>query len=421
MLCFKKIHIIITSLLITSSSLIGMEDRFSDQTTIKQFDQENFNFPLIHPIPQQLKNLPEAFMRYVNQLPRITMDNGSIEIESTITEFICKFSNSHNPITGKEVPIEKIRRNINQGSPISFMLLGFPIKSPNSDSKVIAPSLDMAELCALLTLNHIAKEIETVYSPGAQIKLCTREPFIFDFNNAAKKGGGIELFSEKKVEKYQKQLKSLVNYFFPTLQIDNISNIRQLYNEKYAHEPAAINKSDKANYSVFMQEEIRYEAFLDSLRTEVLANNDMVRASVNKKFKEAQGHNFMSMKQHFDLSTIEKIKKLIPINAEIKKIAEALSVHAALGAIRMRKLIEENYATENYIRLSIHPSKDGDVSQKLGINLIPGSTLTPWHAAAVVTREGMITLKHTKQVKKKTVKHYTTAHNLNLAYLEENL
>ncbi|HZJ45675.1 MAG TPA: isocyanide synthase family protein [Pyrinomonadaceae bacterium] len=70
------------------------------------------------------------------------------------------------------IHLPKVRRSIAAGEPVHFLLPAFPAKSPNP-TKVLGQLPDMAEEIALTFLERVCGEIKDLYSPGAQITICS--------------------------------------------------------------------------------------------------------------------------------------------------------------------------------------------------------------------------------------------------------
>jgi pyoverdine/dityrosine biosynthesis protein Dit1 len=65
-----------------------------------------------------------------------------------------------------------VRRFVAANEPIHFLLPAFPAKSPNPQ-KVLGRLPDMAEETALRFLERVSDELKHLYSPGAQISICS--------------------------------------------------------------------------------------------------------------------------------------------------------------------------------------------------------------------------------------------------------
>ena len=68
--------------------------------------------------------------------------------------------------------LPKVRRSIDAGEPIHFLLPAFPAKSPNPQ-KVLGRLPDMGEEIALKYLDEVCAEINHLYSPGARVSICS--------------------------------------------------------------------------------------------------------------------------------------------------------------------------------------------------------------------------------------------------------
>ena len=339
-------------------------------------------------VPATLKDVPCGIISYLQDLPKIENleVNGVNEVTTNITKFLCQFSNSRKMLTGVEVLAKKIAGYVAKNEPIKLILLGFPTKSAKNETKVIGSQVDLAELLGLLTLNHICQEINSVYEPGTQLTIFTREPFIYQMNNILEQALEQPLFDEDQIEEYQRQLKQLVNHFDPTIKVGEIKNVRHIYESKYAQ--FDVNAEDLSGYRAFMKEELNCSKFIEAAQEKLFSPQ---HEKLKGKFPQLENiKTFKEVKEKFSSykKMLKNIESSLPKRNLLGKISDDLAECAAKGALRMRALLNDNISDYgSYVRLSIHASEDGDVSRKLGIALIYGSVGTPWHKTLVVSND----------------------------------
>lgn len=87
-----------------------------------------------------------------------------------IVDFLQLFSPLKD-VEGVSNLIEKTGRLMKENTPLSFVLPGFPFKSFNEE-KVISPGeIDLSDVLALTTLDHLCQEIEKIYKAGTCITI----------------------------------------------------------------------------------------------------------------------------------------------------------------------------------------------------------------------------------------------------------
>src|SRR3984957_14930664 len=91
-------------------------------------------------IPAALSNLPAGVHAYLQKIPKIKHTAENIhEKAKVIKEFLCDFSKSTVfPLKNTDKRGDKIKIYLQQDKPIACILLGFPVKSSNTENKVIA-------------------------------------------------------------------------------------------------------------------------------------------------------------------------------------------------------------------------------------------------------------------------------------------
>lgn len=115
------------------------------------------------------------------QLRRLSVEgNSEKDISIMTTDMILnKFENFRMPPTpideyekvGKSLLRDKIHSFVKDNQAIDFVMLGYPMKSPNSKEKVLGILPDMAEEVSFKNFTTFGNEIKSIYEPGANITL----------------------------------------------------------------------------------------------------------------------------------------------------------------------------------------------------------------------------------------------------------
>lgn len=97
-------------------------------------------------------------------------------ITEKIVEVFEGFRMSPTPIDqfeqiGRSVLTEKISSYVNNNIPIDFVMLGYPMKSPNFRDKVIGQLPDMAEQVSVTNFSDFGSKIQSIYAPGININI----------------------------------------------------------------------------------------------------------------------------------------------------------------------------------------------------------------------------------------------------------
>lgn len=254
--------------------------------------------------------------------------------------------------------LTKIISAIHKNKLINFVLPAFPGKSPNL-SKVLGVLPDMAERLALQSLNQICQEIESIYSPGVNMILCSDGRVFSD----------IVGIRETDVTAYQNELALMIDELqFKHLLTFNLDEFAVSQDFK----DARLHLMEKFGTS---QEELREK---------------VLRGSKGLGHSEDEGTHrmycgitrFLVEDSHFPGQTKSR--------AAIQKECKAKAYEVIRRSNAWSELIEDYFPEA--VRLSIHPHECG--SKKLGIRLIgTESWMTPWHGVAVKTQNGFVLMK----------------------------
>lgn len=82
-------------------------------------------------------------------------------------------------LVGKAVLRDKITPFVEANKPIPFVMLGYPMKSPNDRDKVIGNMPDMAEEVSLKNFKKFSDLVSEVYTPGLKISIVS-DGYVFN-------------------------------------------------------------------------------------------------------------------------------------------------------------------------------------------------------------------------------------------------
>jgi pyoverdine/dityrosine biosynthesis protein Dit1 len=235
----------------------------------------------------------------------------------------------------------KIRHYLERNLPVTLVLPAFPAKSPNP--KKTAGSLpDYGEVLALRMLNELCKEIQSAYSPGAEIIICSDGRVFSDLVQV----------SDDAVNEYGREIKKIIEEcHFTHLTTHNLEDV--------------------------FDDCQGFDEMRDRLVKEYAQSTGEVREKV--KVDEAFRQLFNGIHRFL----FEDLLVLWPSRS--RNQVRLLSKELAYGVVQRSQawsgLVERNFPKA--LRLSIHPQ--AVASPKIGIRLLPGEDLwgTPWHNVAL--------------------------------------
>ncbi len=305
---------------------------------------------------------------YASALPQIMDIDTSLSLEERIVQFLCRFSCGQAYLeSGHEKLAAKVRDCMERSESIKLLIVSFAVKSCNEDTKIIqAGTLDFAEYIGLFTLEHMCQQIKSIYQPGAKVTIYTREVQTDYANMIIQQKLGTNLFPEPERCAYQYGLATLVACCFPSLEIGGIENIEECYAQAYhtfTRAGKALTEQDQrsiAAYATFWSNEFDCDRFKGA------AFKKLGFISSTKKQRQAQQNT--------------------AINKLLKETAQDVAQCLLIGGKVMRTVLERHVPHYgSFIRLSVRAPDDGNISNKLGISLVYGSSGTPWHGALVIS------------------------------------
>ncbi len=309
--------------------------------------------------------------RYAESLPKIGEPKN--DITAQVIDYLLQLgdNNKFSPES-----FERYRSQINaiieSGEPMKLLILGFPCKSKNTDTKVITDNFDLGDFLGLLTLQQITEQIANIYEPGCEITIYNREPYIEKMGLIAFDKLNINPYPRECIDKYEATLMELIKKF-PNLKLPTIDLSEEVSEEYEVAYGLYTNKASAPS------DIVRFYA------------NDLETTEINKKISSMLEEEIKILKVKRD----EEFKKLqkegkstrhlrsLPKNTKNTitdrrlEIARLLADERERGSAILREILARRF--NNHIRLSIRADET-----KIGINLIYGSSRTPWHMSLVV-------------------------------------
>lgn len=242
--------------------------------------------------------------------------------------------------------------------PILFVLPAFPAKSPNP-AKVLGTLPDRAEQLSLAFLDGLCRQIQTLYSPGAQVILCSDGRV---FNDVV----GIP---DEDVTRYQHELARLIEAgSYMTLSTFNLDDL-------YANQ----------SFTRMRQHLMMHEG--ESLETLKAAIRRGSKASCCSEDEEIH-------RQYCGITRFLVDDATRPEQTQSRNALQKACRQRAYVVIQRSRawsaLIAKHFP--HALRLSIHPQSCG--TAKMGIRLIDAENwMTPWHGVALAIGPRFILIK----------------------------
>lgn len=240
--------------------------------------------------------------------------------------------------------------------PIHFVLPAFPAKSANR-GKTLSYLPDIGEQLALLNINDLLEQIAAIYSPGAQLTICSDGRVFNDIVGVP----------DDEVSAYVTALHAIVT----ELKLSRIDFFD------------LSDRWTKMSFTSMREHLVKlYALSIEEIKNAVKNNNNE-----QKLFNGL--HRFL----------VEDYSYLIKSSSknQIRKLAHQRTYQLIQRSHAWSELIKDEYP--NSLRLSIHPQTCD--SNKLAYQLVENSQrwATPWHNV-VVLQHGRVTLMKNKEAQR---------------------
>ncbi|MGH3655457.1 MAG: L-tyrosine/L-tryptophan isonitrile synthase family protein [Micromonosporaceae bacterium] len=239
------------------------------------------------------------------------------------------------------VHLARVLEYVALGEQVTFVLPGFPAKSPNP-RKVLGNLPDMAERLALRFLSGLCERVQELYQPGARVVLCS-DGRIFTH---------VVPFSDSDVTAYRDGMEQLIATMGPDA-------------------PIALFHLDHGSGAT------DYESLRQQLLDQYADDLEQVKAKVRGDSRARRKWLGLTKFLFEDM----RVPGYDGSNRALQQRARRAAYHLLQRSDAWSKLIADRFPKA--VRLSIHPQPCA--SPKLGIHLMDTTNtwLTPWHGAAV--------------------------------------
>ncbi len=254
---------------------------------------------------------------------------------------------------GKGILDDKFSMFTNEKKPIKFVMLGYPMKSPNNRDKVVGVLPDLAEEVSLINFKTFNDAVKTVYEPGVQVSIVS-DGYVFN---------DIMQVEDKTVAMYNEISKDIahvapVSWYQMTDFYNNISvnTMREKVVEQFGITPVTLEQR------ILMDPDV----------------NSLYRGMIKFMTEDLAIRNF-------------------PSNTQLQKQAKIVAREMMLRNEAYSKLIQNEFS--DHIRLSMHPSVNNGT--KFSFQLIPSpkAWTSPWHCALLIDKGEYVTI-HKKDAEK---------------------
>lgn len=273
---------------------------------------------------------------------------------------------------GKHRFLSHVYHHVRQAQPVQLTLPAFPCKSLNRVNKVLGHLPDLGEELALCLLHAMAKDVEKVYTPGAQVNIASDGVLFNDILG----------ITDEDCWDYGEALNAIIlDKGLTTIKFTRCMNLLGLLSDK------------------------------DTNRDTYLTNTEICRQDLERRFGPSEEvlTNLIKSDKDTSLTYCGMVKFL---ESEMETSA-ALVGQARAAKIRVykkvaKKMMQRSEAFTSairtfnplHVRLSMHPSSG---AFKLSIPLIPtvdgNFQKSPWHSCVAVGLDGSYRCVHVEDVR----------------------
>lgn len=240
---------------------------------------------------------------------------------------------------GRNILAEKISPFVMENKPINFVMLGFPMKSPNNRDKVLGTMPDLAEEAAFQNFADFNNKIKSIYIPGVNISI-VNDGYVFS---------DIMEVEDRTVSLYKEICMNMskdsgLSWFDMTDFYDKNLSIGTM-------------RDKVVNQFGITPEELEKRILLD--------------ADVNALYRGM-----------IKFMTGDLAIKNFPSNTQLQKQAKIMARTMMFRNEAYSSLVRSEF--NNHIRLSMHPSINNGT--KYSFQLIKGENIwtSPWHCALAI-------------------------------------
>lgn len=274
---------------------------------------------------------------------------------------------------GRKKFTPKVMHWVKQGVPVRMIIPAFPWKSVNRMEKVIGALPDFGEELALARLDALCRDIQKVYSPGAEVHIAT-DGLVFN---------DLLGISDDDTWNYSVELmKMAAEKGFHTIKITRVMDVlgltegQEMTKELYMSTVAEARKQLEAQFG---------DAYRDVRKLMKDDEDTMLTYCGFIRF----------LRTDLRYSTVAAHAKT---SGDYRRVTKEVAMGMMMRAESFTKIILANRG--DYVRLSVHPSSG---AVKLSIPLVPqrgedGWPRTPWHCAITVGVDGSYKTVHAQDL-----------------------
>lgn len=297
-------------------------------------------------------DLPAVYKR---SLPKLDLDGLDLPLVKAVNVVdYLQLLGGGEPLNSpaRDTYVGYIESHMRTGTPIQFVILGFPCKSTNIGKKVLSHRFDMADYLGLVRLEHIAEQIQTFVGVPCEIHIINKEPYIPEMFEAVGRDLGIGLLN---FDEYEVAFLRLLGT------CPHLCGGADLTREYLAEKAKEIYHTEATK--------AEFGAAAEKLKGFFAGELDAPVVNVTLKGKGADSKN--------------------KLDKERKRLGLLMSQVYQLGVTAFRDVVKTHGLYGGMLRLSVH----GDAT-KVMINfastpgIVSAHTCVPWHAALLCTRFG---------------------------------
>lgn len=269
----------------------------------------------------------------------------------TVNNIVSAFENFRMPQTandlfqqtGKDVLRNRIAPFVARNEPVKFVMLGFPMKSPNDRDKVLGSLPDMGEEIAIHNFGRFNEAVRQHYAPGVDVSVVSDGYVFNDLLNV----------SDATVQRYEEQCLEMAKGLPITWH-----DLKDFYDRNATL--ATMREKVTAQFGI-TDGELERRILLDP------DVNELYRGMIK----------FLTL----DIATRE-----FSSNSQLQKEAKRLARQMMFRNETYSALIRKEFST--HIRLSMHPSVNNGTKYSFQLIPSPKARQSPWHSSLLVDNDG---------------------------------
>ncbi len=252
---------------------------------------------------------------------------------------------------GKSLLADKIKTFVSAGTPIEFVMLGYPMKSVNNRDKVLGILPDKAEEVSIENFDSFNKLVKQFYTPGVHINI-VNDGLVFN---------DLLEVSDRTVDTYK----------------DVITDM----------------SSNKCITYYTLKDFYKRNLYIPDMRMHLMSDFGITNEKLERRILFDPDVNYLYRGMIRFMQEELSIKQFVSGN-QLHKASKILTRNMMLRNEAYSNLVKKEFSS--YIRLSMHPSINN--GNKYSFQLVRGENVihSPWHSALLVKANGAYTTIHKK-------------------------